>query len=66
MKPKLLVKMKDGRIGLGHPYSRKGVKMIEILGSGFYINNLGVMEVEYAIHLKDIDELIKVAGRWTY
>lgn len=61
-----LIKMKDGRIGLGYPYKRKGVKLVEVMGPGFFLDAVGPEEIVYAIPSEDIDDLMRAAGRWQW
>ena len=55
-KPKLLIKLIDGRIGIGYAYKYKGKLYYHVKGFGFDVDNF---------ELKDIFEIVKVGEVFT-
>lgn len=53
----LLIKLKDGRVGLGHRFLFKGRVHFSIDGSGFSIDNLRLKDIEF---YQNVDSVISV------
>ena len=53
----LLIKLKDGRIGIGTRYLHRGRVHFIINGVGFYIDNLRLKDIEF---YQPIDAVIRV------
>ena len=55
-KPKLLIKLIDGRIGIGYPFKYRGKQFYHVKGFGFDVDNF---------ELKDIFEFVKISSVFT-